>query len=462
MPIDKQAESWLKHAEYKAGTTVSPLGINDRSVTGIASVFGVVDNGNDVIHPGAFKKTLAESKSKGSSSTKAVYLWNHDLKQVPIAKILEIREIPRGELPESIRENYPEATGGLLVTREYLDTPRGNEVLEAVKSGALTQLSIGYNVIQKDYQKTPAGQVRNLRELRLLDLSDVSFAMNQATVSMKGAIPFSETPLAPKDTEWDGPNEKSESSTDDLKAMCAWYDSDNPDVKSSYKLPHHEAKADHAAVWRGVSAAMGALMGAQGGVDIPDEDRRAVYEHLAKHYAEFDEEPPEFKWIELAGYMAKFSDGDLELKAGRRNSAEDEAQMRALVAKLQDSLSSLASLLGDPTVDPNYDPDSDGDDDDDDDDDDDGSAGVVGDTDDANLENSTANFDDDVLSEWALDDSDNPDLYGDPALVTSFGGSTASGAEPVGSYDNTPRAVVVNNSKSALLKMRLAIAQMDT
>jgi len=39
---------------------------------------------------------------------------------------------------------------------------------------------------------------------------------------------------------------------------------------------------------------MGALMGARGGVDIPDGDRRGVYSHLAKHYRDdFDEEPPD-------------------------------------------------------------------------------------------------------------------------------------------------------------------------
>jgi glutamine synthetase type III len=39
---------------------------------------------------------------------------------------------------------------------------------------------------------------------------------------------------------------------------------------------------------------MATLLGARGGVDIPAEDRRNVYEHLARHYREFDEEPPEY------------------------------------------------------------------------------------------------------------------------------------------------------------------------
>ena len=50
-------------------------------------------------------------------------------------------------------------------------------------------------------------------------------------------------------------------------------------------------------VWRGVAAAMAALKGARGGVDISSADRRGVYNHLARHYREFDEEPPEFDRI---------------------------------------------------------------------------------------------------------------------------------------------------------------------
>ena len=40
---------------------------------------------------------------------------------------------------------------------------------------------------------------------------------------------------------------------------------------------------------------MTVVNGARGGVDIPDRDRRKVYDHLARHYGEFDEEPPEYK-----------------------------------------------------------------------------------------------------------------------------------------------------------------------
>jgi hypothetical protein len=112
------------------------------------------------------------------------------------------------------------------------------------------------------------------------------------------------SPTAPKDREWDW------SGTDKLDAIHghggwpavanahAWWDpdadgNDPPQQKGAYKLPHHELIDGRLqVVWRGVVAAMTVVNGARGGVDIPDHDRRRVYEHLAEHYAEFDEQSP--------------------------------------------------------------------------------------------------------------------------------------------------------------------------
>jgi HK97 family phage prohead protease len=94
---------------------------------------------------------------------------------------------------------------------------------------------------------------------------------------------------------WDGPREVREAEVADLRLMATWFDGENPDAKGSYKLPHHRADNKHIS-WRGLTAAMGALLGARGGVDIPGSDRQGVYNHLARHYRDdFDEDPPEFR-----------------------------------------------------------------------------------------------------------------------------------------------------------------------
>jgi hypothetical protein len=114
------------------------------------------------------------------------------------------------------------------------------------------------------------------------------------------------SPTAPKDRDWDW------SGTDKLDEILdhggwgavanahAWWDSDAdgndpPQQKGAYKLPHHELiDGSLKVVWRGVVAAMTVVNGARGGVDIPQSDLRKVYDHLAEHYAEFDEEPPDY------------------------------------------------------------------------------------------------------------------------------------------------------------------------
>lgn len=109
-----------------------------------------------------------------------------------------------------------------------------------------------------------------------------------------GAIPYKRTPLAPESQAWDGPAEVARATVDDLKVMCAWVDSSKPDIEASYKLAHHVAGGQHACVWRGVAQCMSIMFGGRGGVDMPDSDRRAVYDHLASHYKDFGKPVPDW------------------------------------------------------------------------------------------------------------------------------------------------------------------------
>jgi len=126
------------------------------------------------------------------------------------------------------------------------------------------------------------------------DIEDIEEKQLEIEIEEKGVIPFKETPKAPEDEDWDAGKEVKQAEISDLKIMCAWFDSENPDVKGAYKLPHHKAKG-HTVVWRGVAAAMAALLGARGGVAIPAGDKKGVYNHLKSHYKQFDKEPPELR-----------------------------------------------------------------------------------------------------------------------------------------------------------------------
>lgn len=88
---------------------------------------------------------------------------------------------------------------------------------------------------------------------------------------------------------------------DAMARAHAWYDGsedDPPTRKVAYKLPHHRLIDGRLrVVLEGVRSAMNILAAArfQPGdyrVDLPADEVRAVYEHLATHLREFDEEPP--------------------------------------------------------------------------------------------------------------------------------------------------------------------------
>lgn len=136
------------------------------------------------------------------------------------------------------------------------------------------------------------------------------------SITAKGAIPYRKTPLAPESQSWDGPGETTKATVDDLKVMCAWVDSSKPDIESSYKLAHHVAGGDHACVWRGVAQCMSIMFGGRGGVDMPEGDRKAVYDHLAGHYRDFNKPAPAWKSIEDGTWEGE----DIETKAADEQS----------------------------------------------------------------------------------------------------------------------------------------------
>ena len=151
---------------------------------GYAAVFSLVDDGDDIIEPGAFTKTLAEWGPLGKSRIKILAL--HNDKWLPIGKPLELREEPYG----------------LYVKGKISDTSMGKDVKILLKDMVLTELSIGYDAMKYDYDK--AGK-RHLKEVRLYEFSPVIWAMNQAATvtGYKAAANNKTLPLAEKELPWD-------------------------------------------------------------------------------------------------------------------------------------------------------------------------------------------------------------------------------------------------------------------
>jgi HK97 family phage prohead protease len=154
--------------------------IEDRTVTGIFAVHGNVDSGGDRSWPGTFANIAMNGRDR------AKFLWQHDGQSPPTAVITGIRELSRAELPTSVLGFAPDATGGAEVTRTYLPTPRGDEILTGLKSGAIEEMSYGYDVTRYDFEETDEKTIRNIREVKLYDISDVNWGMNDATTGIKG------------------------------------------------------------------------------------------------------------------------------------------------------------------------------------------------------------------------------------------------------------------------------------
>lgn len=152
--------------------------------TGIAAVFGNIDSYGDRVMPGAFAKTIAEG------ARRCRHLWNHSYEHPPTASIIELREIGREELPSEVLEKSPDATGGLVVKREYYDTELSNWILAAIDKGDINEMSFAYDTIQASVRTVPdphdpekSVEIHELTELRLYDTSDVLWGCNWATVA---------------------------------------------------------------------------------------------------------------------------------------------------------------------------------------------------------------------------------------------------------------------------------------
>jgi len=179
--------------EYKSFPALAVKAGDQGEVETIFAVFGNVDEGGDMIHPGAFAKTFTERGNK------IMVLDAHNAGSVRdvIGKPVSLQEIGRDALPEKILQEYPMATGGALARVQFLmDTPEGEGAFKRIKAGAVSEWSFGYDVLDHDFsemvhngQKTT---VRNLRTLKLYEISPVLWGMNPATMTT-GAKSANET-----------------------------------------------------------------------------------------------------------------------------------------------------------------------------------------------------------------------------------------------------------------------------
>lgn len=148
--------------EFKA----SSVDMGERTIEGYASTWDK-DKIDDIIHRGAFQKSINEAFPKG----KIKVLWQHFQ---PLGMPIEMYEDSKG----------------LFVKAKISKTVLGDEALELMRDGVVNQMSIGYSIPQnKSYYDENTG-VRHITEVKLHEFSPVTFPCNDEAVitSVKSMI----------------------------------------------------------------------------------------------------------------------------------------------------------------------------------------------------------------------------------------------------------------------------------
>jgi uncharacterized protein len=126
---------------------------------GYASVFDTLDAHDEIVAPGAFRRSLANWQKQGRMPA---MLWMHDT-----------------TMPVGVWLGLAEDKAGLAVQgRLALRTQRGTEAYELLKLGALSGLSIGYRVAAA--RVDAKRKTRTLLDVDLFEISLVTFPANEA------------------------------------------------------------------------------------------------------------------------------------------------------------------------------------------------------------------------------------------------------------------------------------------
>jgi hypothetical protein len=237
----------------------------------------------------------------------------------------------------------PSIRGDLATVRGkfFLNTASGKEAYETVKAlGSKAKWSFGFIINEHCYDK----DVRVIKRATVYEISLVGVPAQPltSTISVKMAVPFRSEGTT-REGSWSRPNlsDFTDMRFDELDTTerrrigrhFAWSAAWPPERFDDLKLPHHVPQKSGVgpAHWRGVVAAMAALLEARGGVDIPDNDRDEVYQHLAQHYEEFDAEPPEMSERGLIVVRKQLE--DLERRDALRSVAHFEVSRLARLAR---------------------------------------------------------------------------------------------------------------------------------
>ena len=213
-----------------------------------------------------------------------------------------------GALPVGKGTIHVTSSEVILKAQFFMNTTGGQDTFRVVKElGSRGEWSYGYDVLSAEPGVFDGQDVQFLKRVKVHEASPVlvGAGVNTRTLSAKAAKPADiersrsvseykaavrphETPVTAK--AWSARDAEErldvQPSIMDLRSMYGWCDpTGDPEVKSSYRFPHHDGPGG-AANLRACVGGIAKLNGAASGAGIPEEGRRGVYNHLAAHLGE--------------------------------------------------------------------------------------------------------------------------------------------------------------------------------
>lgn len=145
---------------------------DDGHIEGLAVGYGDLDDGGDIVMPGAITASVLARKS-------LPMLLYHDQKR-----------------PVGVWNSFREVGEGLLVKGKFSPTTAGKEAREDARCGALAGLSMGYRTLKHRIE----GKSRKLLEVALHEISLVTIPMHDRTrvFSVKDIIGDGRLPSLPE------------------------------------------------------------------------------------------------------------------------------------------------------------------------------------------------------------------------------------------------------------------------
>ena len=263
-------------------------------VEAYTNTMGVVDADGDIVEPTAFNASIADNLP-------IPVLSGHDQGKL-VGKVVFAQ--PRHIEGDEYR----------LFTRMQMnmETEAGRDAFSNVAGDFVREWSIGFNIPKESDVEQEGSDVSTVvRRIANLDWVEVSSVIRGSSPSTstvaaksspvtdeaKGAIPSHLTAWI--EDAWDGSlmRDRIKGGAAVLRAAHAWVDTEgDPEQKSSYKYLHHHIGRNGrggAANVRAVTTGLANLNARR--TSIPENDRRGVYNHLARHLREAGRRPSELR-----------------------------------------------------------------------------------------------------------------------------------------------------------------------